>query len=476
MTTNRVRVRLVPKHSFEHAPAPSLFSAGLFQTSRAAVPLDPGIALDTERKVLAMNMAAATSPQQRVEVDVPMEHFHATFQAELEEVLLVDPRFPTTRSFMRPKGELTVPDSLKETVDFAYVPTPPHYFSAQPIPPATALYHLRLEDVVTILRAGRCHARGWRGQGIRIAMTDSGFALHPYFERRGYNIRRLTTPSVTQPTLDASGHGTGESANALALAPDCEFVGVKHDDYSALALETALAENPHIVTNSWGFNIDTMSFEQLRAADPNLYNECRDIERIVHDAVSRGIVIIFSAGNGHHAFPGSIPEVISAGGVSVDPQGALSASSYASSFRSALYPGRAVPDICGIVGDATQAPMPGHIMLPVPPLSQLDGENLGPGARGTGWGSFSGTSAAAPQLAGVIALMLSAYPLANRGELTRADIVSLLLASGTDVTSGTTALGDVARPGPDDATGAGLVDAFVACQRVEQLAHSRGRI
>ena len=141
---------------------------------------------------------------------------------------------------MKPAKALKVPERLADLIAFAYVPTPPEFFAPTPIPPNTSLYHLRLADMVRAMNAGRCHRRGWTGQGVRVAMADTGFARHPYFDLGGHNISRVSTPTTTQPGIDLSGHGTGESANVLAIAPDCQFFGIKHDDYSAEALETSL--------------------------------------------------------------------------------------------------------------------------------------------------------------------------------------------------------------------------------------------
>jgi subtilisin family serine protease len=93
-------------------------------------------------------------------------------------------------------------------------------------------------------------------------------------------------------------------------------------------------------------------------------------------------------------------------------------------------------------------------MLPVPENSQLDNLSPSTGAGTDGWGIFSGTSAAAPQVAGIAALMLQ-----KNTALTPAQVKANLVSTARDVTTGTTAMGDTAGPGTDLATGAGLVDA-----------------
>ena len=79
-----------------------------------------------------------------------------------------------------------------------------------------------------------------------------------------------------------------------------------------------------------------------------------------------------------------------------------------------------------------------------------------------GWARFSGTSAAAPQVAAVCALMLEKNP-----GLTPQQLKSRLEASAVDVQHGKAAgmdgdVGLAAGVGPDRATGAGLVDAKAA--------------
>jgi subtilisin family serine protease len=184
-------------------------------------------------------------------------------------------------------------------------------------------------------------------------------------------------------------------------------------------------------------------------------------------AVASGITVIFSAGNGHAGFPGQHPDVISVGGAFLGPEGSLEASNYASGFPSQIYPDRRVPDVCGLVG---MRPKAIYIMLPVEPGDNIDVGNAGSvfpdGDQTTpddGWAVFSGTSAAAPQLAGAAALIKQINP-----GLPPIGIKWVLMSSARDVTEGFCSPvpnlhnGLPAGPGPDDATGYGLVDAFSA--------------
>jgi subtilisin family serine protease len=235
--------------------------------------------------------------------------------------------------------------------------------------------------------------------------------------------------------------------------------------------QTALQHQPHVISISMGYDLrDPNTETQL----DGLPNNLAALEAEIQSAIASGIVVVFSAGNGHFSFPGMMPDVISAGGVFVDEQGEMQASDYASAFDSKIYSGRHVPDFCGLVG---LLPHASYIMLPIPPSCQIDHEvskpddgQSGDGTAPTdGWGVFSGTSAAAPQLAGVCALLLEKNP-----HLAPADIKAVLRRTARDVLEGHSnpASSDdlktpmQAGPGDDGATGAGLVDAYAAWQQV----------
>ncbi len=353
---------------------------------------------------------------------------------------------------------LAPPETLRPLIEGAVIARPPELFAASPLPPlaqpdpAAYRYLMLPDEVAVVLRAARVHRLGVTGRNIVVGMIDTGHFRHPWFTWRGYRLLPvLLGPGASDPSQDTNGHGTGESANVFAAAPDVRLRPVKMANDTVGAINTALnsTPKPRILTNSWGYNVDT--------AGASLPVWLKPLEAAVANAVASGVVVCFAAGNGHFAFPASHPDVIAVGGVHVVyPDLDLEASSYASSFVSSFYPGRRVPDLCGLTGRAvniggTKAP---SLMLPVQEGAALDGIAPSTGAADDGWGLFSGTSAACPQVAGVCALLLE-----KDAGLTPAEVKEKLMKAARDVRAGQSRMGDAAGPGPDAATGAGLVDA-----------------
>jgi subtilisin family serine protease len=440
--------------------------------------------------------------------------FEQTFGTQLDEVRL-DPKLDYAfQSFYYPAQGVpwSMPADLAEVIDDAYIQWPHIYMASRtsvvrkrkrskqnaakkapsraraspaagdgisPNPPQVDYYHLDIPDDVTrLLNVEQVHQAGTTGKGVRVAMVDTGFAhSHPYFVSRGYKSSVDLAPHAINDSTDPNGHGTGESANLFAVAPDTTFIGIKvdndkdpRDGASMLeGFQQALLHDPQIISLSMGYD--------LRAGDGTQANELPNsmaaLEAEIQAAVAKGIIVVFSAGNGHFSFPGMMPNVISAGGVFVDNDAAMQASNYASAFHSKVYPGRSVPDFCGLVG---MLPHASYISLPIPPGSEIDHETsqLDDGQPGDGtapddgWGVFSGTSAAAPQLAGVCALLLEKSP-----GLSPSDIKSILRRSARSVTAGAAnpsssddGVGEPASAGDTGAAGAGLVDALAAWKQL----------
>jgi hypothetical protein len=342
-----------------------------------------------------------------------------------------------------------------------------------PIPPSVARFHLRVpDDVATLLGAQAAHQNGDVGQGVTVAMVDSGHYRHPYFIAHGYSLGpTVALVPGTDPGKDPHGHGTGESANVFAIAPGATLRAYRAtNDAGALVAAgagfiRAKNDRPDVLTNSWGGD---GPFPPPPGPPPAAD---RAFALEITDAVEQGIVVVFSGGNGQFSIEPQAPGVIAAGGVNATAGLDLRASDYASGYESPWFDDVSVPTVCGLVG---MVPRASYIMMPIPPGCPIDVQRSAAGsgdpADGTasddGWALFSGTSAAAPQVAGACALILGA-----RNGLSPAQVRQALTDTAVDVTVGRChqRFNFPAGPGHDVATGFGLVNASAAVTRARQL-------
>jgi hypothetical protein len=420
---------------FDEDAFPSLANLDLYRP-----PMDKNI--EVARKLQKHKIMVHNIGEFSISASCSGKQFERFFKTEISELKLPSKsKVPKGYKMFAPKRgapwELPTKDGLNETIERAYIQHAPIFFAGErAIPPQwTDKFRLRVPiDVAQIMRASTIHRKGITGNNVKVAMPDTGFYSHPYFNDQGYNFLAVTAPDRTDHTSDTYGHGTGECANLFATAPGINFIGVKMGN-PTLAVKTAIELGPDIITNSWGYSLD--------GPLPSMPNWLKPLYLTILGAVARGITVVFAAGNGHFAFPASMPEVISVGGVVVDKNLNYSATQYTSGFKSTWFPGRQVPDVCGLCGTPPSAD---YIILPVQAKSALEKAN--------GWGAFSGTSAAAPMVAGICALIKEADPSNSP-----TDIKNILKFTARDIVSGRNAQGKIARPGPDGATGFGLADA-----------------
>ena len=349
---------------------------------------------------------------------------------------------------------LTLPSELSNLVEAVdLVPSVVLHISATP--PALSYDHMELPgDIARAMDAIKVQERGWTGLSIKLAMVDTGFMtpFHPYYVGKGYAINPISSyVGDSSPGDDSFGHGTAASSLALAVAPGVSYTLFKYNYLSGNsageAFSRAAIAAPDIITCSW--SIDPAPDSALQIA--------------INHAVASGIVVLFSVGNydptgNLPTWPASEPAVISVGGAFLGDDNSIMASDYARSGQNVINPGRQCPDVCGLVG---KQPNGIYLAVPTQPHSIID-QNFA-GLDGTqpndGWVVASGTSAATPMVAGVCALMMQANP-ALRGNPNA--IKAALINSCVDVTSGFSASGEAAGVGPDNATGAGLVQAYRA--------------
>jgi hypothetical protein len=302
-----------------------------------------------------------------------------------------------------------------------------------------------------LINASAAYAAGATGDGILVAVVDTGInADHPEFT--GQIAAQLDVADATRGGGDTDGHGTGVAgviaankddrlmhgvafnAQIISIRADtvdsCESDGGEgctfSDSNTARAIDAAINNGAQIVNLSLG-------------RDPGVGDGTSLTFAAMQRAVNAGLLIVVAAGNQDEeedapdpspGFPGTFASDPRAGGLvvtvgSVDLDGTISDfSNRAEGFEDfyLVAPGRRIlaPFIDDDDGDAQYA-------------------------------LFSGTSFAAPHVAGALALLLDGFPT-----LTGAEALQILFDTAVDLGA----------PGRDATYGAGLIDLEAAFQPV----------
>ena len=169
------------------------------------------------------------------------------------------------------------------------------------------------------LRIDQLHLRGLRGAGVRVAILDAGFnTLHPFMAGATVVAQRdfVYNDSVVrdQPgeTPGEMSHGTGTwsliAANApgrlFGVAPQAEFLLAKteytasetrtEEDNWVAAVEWAIGLNAQIISSSLGY----LSFDGGFSYTPAQLTGDIAVTTVAADsAAARGVLVVVSAGN-----------------------------------------------------------------------------------------------------------------------------------------------------------------------------------
>jgi subtilisin family serine protease len=296
---------------------------------------------------------------------------------------------------------------------------------------------------VALVNATGMWNAGARGQGVVVANLDTGVDIaHPELASRWRGgTNSWYDPYGQHPTTptDISGHGTqtmgvmvagDASGTALGVAPDARWIAAKVFNDSGSATTSAIhlafqwvldpdhnpatADAPQVVNNSWSMQgrCDTTfqpDIASLRAA---------------------GILPVFAAGNNgplspSDQSPANNPGALSVGSVDATDTLAPDSSRGPSACDGAVFPDVTAPGVGITSTDLFQ-----------------------------GYATASGTSLAAPHVAGALALLLSGHP-----NLSAAAQEQALQMSAHDLGPG----------GPDGMYGYGRVDAVAALSAVATL-------
>ena len=359
--------------------------------------------------------------------------FRDVFRVELTRMIRRsddrDLRHEVSAIVLRGRTSLELPTAISDAL-VVTIPEPPLLAMSSDDVVAGNDVCLSLPDAVAhVTRAEAVHSRWKPGEPrepVRAAVIDTGFAQHRYFEQRAYRITRVAAPDTNQPDVDPRSHGTFVLANLLACAPECDAFGVKFLNIDIAFGTAMLIAGVRVISVSWVFET---------GSEP-VPDWVLTLEFLILVAVKKlGIVVVVGSGNAtNETTPARLPHVVAVGGVAVDNAFSLRAWPQSTSFASRRDPARVVPDLCGVAS---------QINLPMAPAGMECREGA--------------TSCATPQVAGVAVLLLQK----NR-RLTAFEVKALLMLGARDVRFGSSFGGHQAGPGPDLATGFGLVDALTS--------------
>ncbi len=297
-------------------------------------------------------------------------------------------------------------------------------------------------------------ALGLNGAGVVVANIDTGVDWqHPALQSqyRGYTgpgklPQHLgnwfdATPNPAAYPIDSNGHGThtmGTMAgtNGIGVAPGVRWIAARAFDSSGTAqsswlhsaFQWVLAPNgnpalaPDVVNNSWS----------------NPLGASAEFEPDVQALLNAGIFPVFSAGNngpdiGTVGAPASLDAAFAVGATDINDE-------------VALFSGR--------------GPSPWN---KIKPEVTAPGKDVLSSLPGGAYGEFSGTSMAAPHVAGLVALMLQASPaLANNP----GQISNVLTATAVRL----------GNPSPNNDYGWGRVDAYNAVMAVGPFGALQGAV
>ncbi len=296
------------------------------------------------------------------------------------------------------------------------------------------------EPNIATLGAPELWAAGQRGQGVVVATLDTGVDLanpdlaaswrggsNSWFDPYG---QHATTP------VDLSGHGTAttgaivgaeDAGAAYGMAPGAQWIAARIFDDGGTASTTAIheafqwlldpdgdpatADAPQVVNGSWAIGTGPSCDLTFRP----------DVQALR----AAGIIPVFSAGNfgpyaATSASPANYPESLAVGAVDAGDRiwGYTSAGPSTCGGRGRVFPDLVAPGVSVLAAD-----------------------------RYDGYTYLSGTSIAAPQVAGALALLLGAHPGLAPGAAEEALTATAL---------------DLGVAGPDERYGAGRIDVAVA--------------
>ena len=289
----------------------------------------------------------------------------------------------------------------------------------------------QMNRVNDIIETKWAHERGIYGEGIGVAIVDTGICLHRDFTEGGNRVIAFKdfVNARTEP-YDDNGHGThvagiiggnGYSSKGkyMGVAPKCNLIAVKVLDQKGDGnISDVLAGLQWIIDNRKKYNIRVVNVSVGTTAKESL-DENSLLVQGVNAVWDSGIVVVVAAGNN-----GPEPMTISTPGISrkVITVGSSDDNMSVEVFGSKTknYSGRGPTPYCIKKPDIVA---PGSNIIScninrfIPPKGRISSQRNKSESFPMMYTIKSGTSMATPVVSGAIALLLSAYPWLNNREV-----------------------------------------------------------
>ncbi|HHV64195.1 MAG TPA: S8 family peptidase [Peptococcaceae bacterium] len=283
-----------------------------------------------------------------------------------------------------------------------------------------------LDKAVPSINAQTLHAQNLKGEGITIAVIDTGIYPHPDLKGRIKAFKDFVN-NKTEPyddnghgthcAGDAAGDGTASNGKYTGIAPKASLIGVKVlDKMGSGSLSTVMAGVQWCIDNRKVYDIKVIS---LSLGSSAVLPAAEDpMVKIVEAAWDSGITVCAAAGNegpGEKtiASPGISPKIITVGAMDDKDTAARLDDEVADfSSRGPTIDGFTKPDILSPGVNIVSLRSPGSYLDKITKASRVENDYC----------SLSGTSMATPIVAGLVALILQKHP-----ELTPAEVKQRLM-------------------------------------------------